>query len=57
MKQQVLSDKKVRVVSQNKHNKRILADLKSDLKALENGTLQTRPAKEFLEELKEEGYL
>jgi hypothetical protein len=31
--------------------------LKSDLTALKNGTLQTRPAKEFLKELKAEGYL
>lgn len=35
----------------------ILQNLKDDLKSIQNGTLQTRPAKNFLKELKEEGYL
>ena len=35
----------------------ILARLKEDYVALQNGTLKTRPANEFLVELKKEGYL
>ncbi|MFB0907117.1 MAG: hypothetical protein ACI8WW_003006 [Oceanospirillaceae bacterium] len=35
----------------------ILQNLKDDVRSLQNGTLQTRPAADFLKELKEEGYL
>jgi hypothetical protein len=35
----------------------ILSQLKDDYIALQKGTLKTRPAKEFLAELKQEGYL
>lgn len=35
----------------------ILSDLKEDYIALQKGTLKTRPASEFLNELREEGYL
>lgn len=35
----------------------IIQNLKDDVKSLQNGTLQTRPAADFLKELKGEGYL
>ena len=35
----------------------ILSQLKEDYIALQNGTLKTRPANEFLAELRKEGYL
>ncbi|MCE7044358.1 hypothetical protein [Dyadobacter sp. CY312] len=35
----------------------ILSRLKDDYIALQNGTLKTRPASEFLEELRREGHL
>ena len=35
----------------------ILQNLKEDISSLKNGTLETRPATDFLNELKEEGYL
>ena len=35
----------------------ILQNLKDDYIALQNGTLVTRPASEFLQELKKEGFL
>lgn len=35
----------------------IIQNLKDDVKSLQNGTLQTRPAADFLKELKDEGYL
>ena len=35
----------------------ILANLKEDYIALQNGTLVTRSASDFLDELKKEGYL
>lgn len=41
---------------QNTKKQTILHFLEKDLKALKNGTLKTRPARDFIAELKAEGY-
>lgn len=38
-------------------NEQILHDLKEDYVALQKGTLKTRPADDFLNELRDEGFL